>query len=185
MHSDYIERSAMRNTSRLLTCLILFLSVTVLSHCGADTASGAGGDNWRGGLLTFALFTLVIIVVIRVDWFRQLSMNPRKSEKKARQEVKIRMDYDRAVLAERGENFNKAAAFYEEVLSADPTHLQARFNLARIYRNRLGDQVNAHLHFRKIVEHAPQEHPYRREAKEVLNPPRQNKERSKYDHRHV
>ena len=175
----------MCNTSRLLTCLILFLSVTVLSHCGGDTASGSGGDSWKGGLLTFILFTLVIIVLIRVDWFHQLSMNPRKSEKKARQEVKIRMDYDRAVLAERGENFNKAASFYEEVLSADPTHLQARFNLARIYHNRLGDQVNSHLHFRKIIEHAPQEHPYRREAKDVLNRPRRDKGRTKYDHGHA
>jgi tetratricopeptide (TPR) repeat protein len=175
----------MRNNSRLLTCLILFLSVTGLSHCGADSTSGDGGDSWRGGLLTFALFALVIVVLIRDDWFHRLSMNPRKSEKKARQEVKIRMDYDRAVLAEKGENFDKAASFYEEVLSTDPTHLQARFNLARIYHNRLGDQVNAHLHFRKLVEHAPQEHPYRREAKDVLNRPIRNKGRSKYDHGHA
>lgn len=176
----------MHTNSRLLSCLILFLSATVLSHCGGDTANGVDSDSWRGGLLSFILFTLVIVVLIlRVDWFRQLSMNPRKSEKKARQEVKIRMDYDRAVLAERSENFNKAALFYEEVISADPTHLQARFNLARIYHNRLGDQVSAHLHFRKIVEHAPQEHPYRREAKDFLNRPRRDKGRTKYDHGHA
>jgi len=175
----------MCNNSLLLTCSILFLSVTVLSHCGGDNASEGGGVSWRGVLLTFTLFTLGIIILIRVDWLHLLSMNHRKSEKKARQEVKISMDYDRAVLAEKGENFNKAVSFYEEVLSVDPTHLQARFNLARIYHNRLGDQVNAQLHFCKLVEHAPQGHPYRREAKDVLNRPKRNEGRPKYGHGHA
>jgi len=168
----------MGNTDRLFIWLNLILLLAVLSNCSENGNIGVSGK----GVVFTVVFILMIAAFFRSDWFRLMSMSSLKSEAKARREVKIRIDYDRAVLAEKGENYKKAASFYEEVLEVDPKHLQARFQLARIYQKRLRNHGKAHLHYRKLAEHAPQGHPFHREAIDVLNIAAPKEGRPKYHH---
>lgn len=144
--------------------LFLFLWIFMLSW--------VGGDSWRIVVFTF-FFSLMIVAYFRVDWSYHWSMYHRRSEEDARQEVNISMNYDRAVLAERGENYQKAVSFYERVLSDDPKNIQARFKIAGIYQNKLDDLGSALVHYRKLAEHAPPGHPYHADAKDILKNPRQ------------
>lgn len=73
--------------------------------------SWGGSGSTQGILFTF-FFALFITSFYRVDWFHHFSQWGRKSEEEARKEVAITMTYDRAVLAEKGENYQKAAQLY-------------------------------------------------------------------------
>ncbi len=137
----------------------LFLWVFLLSW--------GGGRSWKGVAFTFTL-AFSIVAFYRVDWFHLWSMSGRRNEEAARKEAAVTLDYDRARSAERGDNYETAALFYEKVLVADPGHLQARFNLARLYGNKLGDRGNALLHYKKLAEQAPPDHPYRAEAQDAM-----------------
>ncbi len=117
------------------------------------------------------LFTasFVMTIVHRMgslsDLFHHLSA---PSEETVRQEVAIQRNYDEAVLAEKKERFPEAAALYEKLLSAEPKNYQARFNLARIYKNRLNNIVNARRHYKILTELLPREHPYHQDAQDTL-----------------
>jgi tetratricopeptide (TPR) repeat protein len=109
-----------------------------------------------------------------VEWSYHFGMLSRRSEEEARKEVDDTITYDRAVLAERGENYPKAAMLYEKLLASDPKNIQARYNLARIYHRKLDDLGNALMHYKKLSEHAPPDHPYRGEAMNVLKNPKRS-----------
>jgi tetratricopeptide (TPR) repeat protein len=90
------------------------------------------------------------------------------SEKKVLQEVALQRSYDDAVMAERKEQYAEAASLYERMLAADPRHIQARFNLARLYQNKLNSAATARKHYRLLTEHLPKDHPYRHDAETAL-----------------
>ncbi len=90
------------------------------------------------------------------------------SEKKARHEINIKRTFDEAVLSEKKAQFSQAAELYEHVLKTDTKNIQARFNLARMYDKRLNDIPNAKLHYKKLTELLPQDHPFHRDASDAL-----------------
>ncbi len=92
----------------------------------------------------------------------------RPSEKKVRQEVDTRRSFDDAVMSEKKGQYSQAAELYEQVLRTDIKNIQARFNVARIYEKRLNDIPNAKLHYKKLMELLPQDHPFRRDASDSL-----------------
>ena len=120
--------------------------------------------SWVGGSIRRATFTfffsLLVTAFFRVDWFYHWNQWGRKSEEEARKEFDITMTFDKAVMAEKGENFSNAALLYEKLLALDPANIQARFNLARIYLNKMEDKENGIRQLKKLKETALPEHPY-------------------------
>jgi tetratricopeptide (TPR) repeat protein len=117
--------------------------------------------------LVIFLSAFALTAFIRIDWthaWRMMSVD----EKSSRQEADHALVLNKASLAERGENYPKAAGLYEEVLQADPLNIQSRFNLARLYLDRLHDQSKAVVHLKKLIATAPPDHPYRQFADEEL-----------------
>lgn len=113
------------------------------------------------------LAALLMTAFIRVDWthaWRELTVDEQQSRKEA--------DYstltNRAALAERSENFPRAAELYEQVLGIAPSNIQVRFDLARIYLHRMQDHASAARHLRTLADTAPKGHPYRAFALEEL-----------------
>lgn len=125
------------------------------------------GDSKRTVIFTFFL-AFSITAFYRVDWFYYWSQWGRKSEEEAWKEFEATANYEKAVMAEKGENYSKAAALYEKALSADAKNLQARFNLARIYLNKLENRENAIRQLKKLKETAPAGHPYQSYAEDEL-----------------
>jgi membrane associated rhomboid family serine protease len=86
------------------------------------------------------------------------------SENKVRAEVDLKRKYDEAMLAERGSDYEKATTLYEQLLMLDPAHVQARFNVARIYSEQLSNAARAKRHYTKLTELLPETHPFHRDA---------------------
>jgi len=142
----------MHGTNRLITDpFFLFIWIFMLSW---------GSDGGVKSITFTFLFALFIVSFYRVDWFHHYGQWGRKSEDAARNEVEITTAYDRAVLAEKGENFEKAAHLYEKLLTMDPGNIQAHFNLSRIYLSRLQDNENGIRQLKKLKKAAPPDHPY-------------------------
>lgn len=104
----------------------------------------------------------------RINWTEVYRNWKGVDEEGARKEVDISMLYNRASLAERGENYAKAAALYEKHLFLDPKNIQARFSLARIYQNKLDDRHNAIMQYRKLLSILPSDHPYYHDAEQAI-----------------
>ncbi len=113
------------------------------------------------------VLTFGLTIVHRMGTIGEMLSN-RPSEKEAKREVETIQFYDKAVMADKGGRYADAAALYEKVLAQDKTHLQARFNLARVYHHRLADAAKARMHYRALREHAPEGHPYCSEAQDAL-----------------
>ncbi len=103
----------------------------------------------------------------RIEWWNLL-WKAGVNEERVRVEAEAATLYNRAKLAERGEEDGKAAELYEKLLAIDGRNVQARFHLARIYRVKLKDRNNALRQFRKLLELLPPDHPYRHEAEEAI-----------------
>ncbi len=103
--------------------------------------------------------TFVFLAAFRLDW-KGLKKDLTVDEGAVRLAVEAVEHYNRAALAERGENHIKAAELYEKVLVHDVSNIQARFNLARIYVRKLNDQDNGLKHLRILSTTAPKGHPY-------------------------
>ncbi len=117
-------------------------------------------------VITF-IFAFTITTFYRTDWssfFRNITAD----EEKSRREVEADSLYNQGLLAERGENYLKASELYEKMLAIYPNNIQARFNLARIYQMRLRDKNNADRQYKKLLQHAPKNHPYYNEALEAI-----------------
>jgi membrane associated rhomboid family serine protease len=127
------------------------------------------GDRytWRGPISIF-LIAYVLVTAYKIEWFELLSWLNRPDEKRMRLEAEISTSYDRAILAQKGENFPKAAELYQKVLQLDPGNVHARFNLARMYQNNMRDPANARKHFRMLKDHLAKDHPFYGEAEEAL-----------------
>jgi tetratricopeptide (TPR) repeat protein len=109
----------------------------------------------------------LLVAVFRWDWpaiMKELSID----EEAVRRAVEAEVQYHSARLAERKENYNNAAELYEKVLVHDGSHMQARFNLARLYIVKLKDRDKARSHLQILVQTAPQGHPYRNYAVEQM-----------------
>jgi len=121
----------------------------------------------------YVIFPLVFITtgLLRIDW-GGLLWRSQANEEQQRREAEAATLLNRAALADRSDNHAKAAELYEKYLAVDQANIQARYSLARIYENRLGDLGNALRHYRKLVEHAPAGHPYHAEAREMLSRPK-------------
>jgi membrane associated rhomboid family serine protease len=149
----------------------LFLLVWIVTTISFDVGlimTGASEDRiWQVEVYVF-LFAFVTTAIFRTDWIVFFSHASRRSEEEARREVDASMTYDRALLAERGDNYPKAAELYEKVLANEPDNIQARFNLARIYHHRLPDKNNALRHYRKLIDLLPPQHPYHRDASDAV-----------------
>jgi membrane associated rhomboid family serine protease len=147
--------------------LLVWIVTTIFFDVGLINTGAPEERIWQVEVYVF-LFAFVTTAIFRTDWIAFFSHVSRRSEKEARQEVDASMTYDRAIIAERGENYPKAAELYEKLLSLDQTNFQARFNLARIYHHRLKDMNKALRHYRKLVELLSPEHPYHRDAQDVI-----------------
>ncbi|MEK6698119.1 MAG: rhomboid family intramembrane serine protease [Nitrospirota bacterium] len=149
----------------------LFLLVWILTTCIYEFGlimTGASEERiWQMQIYVF-LFAFAVTAVFRTNWLGLFSHASRRSEETAREEVDVSMTYNRAVLAEWGEDYPKAAELYEKVLAKEPDNVQARFNLARIYHHRLTDMNNALRQYRKLIELLPPEHPFHRDAQDVI-----------------
>jgi membrane associated rhomboid family serine protease len=86
------------------------------------------------------------------------------SEKKACERVNLEKSFNVAVLAEKRSQYAEATELYKELLTHNPKHVQARFNLARIYDMKLNDARNAKLHYQELMKVLPMDHPFRRDA---------------------
>lgn len=93
------------------------------------------------------------------------------SEKKILMELDNKRCFDDAARAERASDFENAADLYEKVLSADPEHVQARFNLARLYHLKLENFQKARRHYNFLTTLLPPDHPYHRDAREAMEAP--------------
>lgn len=116
------------------------------------------------------IIAFILTIVHRMGSIAELweRMNA-PDEEKIRKEVAHQRHYDDAVMAERREQYTDAAALYEKVLAMDPRHIQARFNLARLYHKRTADAVNARKHYRFLLgDQMPREHVFRHEAEMSL-----------------
>jgi len=114
--------------------------------------------NWRIQMLSFFL-PFAFVSYNRLDWsqiFKDLTVD----EAAARLASDLTTTYNRAVLAERGENYPAAAKLYEKVLLHDTHNIQARFNLARIYLNKLSDRSNGLRQLQMLKKTAPDDHPF-------------------------
>lgn len=120
-----------------------------------------------GGHVCISLLVVTPLAMLLRFFLRPGERGSGVSEKdvqRAQAEADASTLLNRAMLADRGEDFPKAAELYEKYLHGDPLHIQARFNLARIYHKRLNDRNNALRQYRKLLEVAPPDHPYRHEA---------------------
>ena len=150
----------MHQANKLITDpLFLFLWIFILSWGGARSLYG----------ITFTFFfSLLITFFYRLDWVRYINLSGRKSDEEAKNEFDSTVTFDRAVLAEKGENYQKAASLYEKLLNMTPGNMQARFNLSRIYLNRLEDKENGIRQLKKLREGTPPDHPYHVFAEDEL-----------------
>jgi tetratricopeptide (TPR) repeat protein len=112
-------------------------------------------------LYVLAVFAACLLVaVFRWDWpalMKELTID----EEAARRAVETKAQYHGALLEERKENYGNAAELYEKVLVRDGSNMQVRFNLARIYMERLNDRDKGLRHLQLLAQTAPQGHPYR------------------------
>jgi hypothetical protein len=115
-------------------------------------------------LYVVAVGFVLTIVYRTVSLSDLLSLKNRPSEEEARREVESSRWYDDAVMADKGERYGDAATLYEKLLAREQGHIQARFNLARIYHRRLNDTAKALLHYQALSLHAPKDHPFYGEA---------------------
>lgn len=125
---------------------------------------------YRSQLVYVLLFAVSfgMTVIHRMGSVTDILFSSRVSEKQARQEVNTQRDYDNAVSAQDSARYPEAAALYERVLAVDPRNIQARFNLARIYDRQLDIAVKARVHCRALMKLIPPEHPYYRDAVDML-----------------
>ena len=111
------------------------------------------------------VLSFILTIVHRMGSLSELlSLANAPNEEKARKKVADQRRYDDAVMAERGERYQDAASLYEQVLTADPRHFQARFNLARLYHKKLDKGVYARKHYRLLKEHVAKDHPFYHDA---------------------
>jgi len=112
------------------------------------------------------VIAFVLTIVHRMGSLADLwDMMNAPDEEKVRKEVALQRCYEDALMAERREQFADAAALYEKFLTIDPRHVQARFNVARLYHKRVEDAVNARKHYRFLLgAQMPQDHAFRHEA---------------------
>jgi tetratricopeptide (TPR) repeat protein len=128
-----------------------------------------------GILVTVPLFLQVLSCVVafifvaafRLDW-QGLMKDLTIDENAVRLAVAAVEHYNRAVLAEKRENYPEAAELYEKVLVHDAANNQARFNLARIYVGKLGDRDNGLIHLQVLQKTAPHGHPFRTYARDEM-----------------
>lgn len=143
--------------------MLVWIVATIFFYIGLIATEMSEESIWQVEVYAF-LFAFFAVAIFRIDWLEVLIYGSRQSEKTAQKEVDISMTYNRAVLAERGEDYQKAAELYEKVLAQDPNNIQALFNLARIYHYRLKDMNNALRQYRKLMQLLPEGHPYHQEA---------------------
>jgi membrane associated rhomboid family serine protease len=146
----------------------LWLVVIMVLQFGALLQGTTAYEYFWKLPLTAFVTAFAMTTIFRTPWAELFRYANRQSEKDARKEVDLSMTANRAKLAERGENFEKAADLYEKLLALDPKDIQARFNLARIYHHKLNDQGKARRHYRELLKYAPPEHPYFHEAESAI-----------------
>jgi len=111
------------------------------------------------------LISFAMTIVHRMGSLGDLwSLMNAPDEDKIRKEVADERRYDDAVMAERKECYSDAASLYEQVLTADPHNIQARFNVARLYHKKLNKVNYARKHYRLLKEHLNKEHPFYHDA---------------------
>jgi len=125
---------------------------------------------WSGWYASFPLIFLGTALARcsdQIDW-KKLFWYSGVDDKRQVQEADASMLYNRAYLADRGEDFQKAVELYEKFLEMESSHIQARFDLARIYHKKFNDRDNALRQYQKLLEILPQDHPYRYEVEEAV-----------------
>jgi TPR repeat protein len=92
----------------------------------------------------------------------------RKSQVEAQRDFNIAHYYDKGALAEKNHEWEEAVKYYRGVLAEDPAHMQARFNLARLYHKQLDRPGSAITEYEALRDNAPEGHVFRREADEAI-----------------
>ncbi len=92
----------------------------------------------------------------------------RPSPEEAGREVELKRLLDRALMAEETKQFTRAVELYEEALQTDSNNGRVRYNLARLYHQKLKDYTNARRHYRKVLHLLPGEHLFHQFAQQAL-----------------
>jgi tetratricopeptide (TPR) repeat protein len=124
-------------------------------------------------ILVAAFFITVIYRLLSVSDLFTYLMRP--SPEEAGRQVDLKRLLDRALMAEETKQFTRAVELYEEALRADSKNGRVRYNLARLYHQKLKDHTNARRQYRKVLHLLPGEHLFHRfarEALEELKPPK-------------
>ncbi len=118
-------------------------------------------------VLSFAI-AFIFAAMYRIDW-GELMKDLTIDEAAARLDADTATMYNRAVAADRGDDHAKAAELYEKVLAHDMANIQARFNLSKLYMERMNDRKNGLRHLQRLLKDAPEGHPFKEYAKDHLN----------------
>jgi len=129
-------------------------------------------------ILVAAFFMTVIYRLLSVsDLFTHLI---RPSPEEAGRQVDLKRLLDRALMAEETKQFTRAAELYEEALRADSKNGRVRYNLARLYHQKLKDYTNARRQYRKVLHLLPGEHLFHRFAQQALKELKPRKKQEVY-----
>jgi tetratricopeptide (TPR) repeat protein len=101
------------------------------------------------------------------SWFL-FGTGRRKTQLQAQRDFNISNYFNRGMAAERDEEWLGAVKYYKGVLEEDPNHIEARFNLARIYHRQLQRKGSAIHEYEKLMETLPETAPYHMTAREAV-----------------
>jgi tetratricopeptide (TPR) repeat protein len=137
----------------------------------------AFGDELGIGVLVLAMIAPTIVAALLVQLYvgggsavsgLLFGTGRRQTQLQAERGFNIAHYYDKGALAEKNHKWEEAVKYYKGVLAEDPAHMQARFNLARLYHKQLDRPGSAIAEYEALRDNAPEGHVFRREAEEAI-----------------
>jgi membrane associated rhomboid family serine protease len=92
----------------------------------------------------------------------------RKTERQALRDFNISTYFNKGMRAERKENYLEAVRYYKGVLAEDPKHIEARYQLARIYHQNLHRKGSAIAEYESLLNLIAEGTHYHTEIKDAL-----------------
>ena len=92
----------------------------------------------------------------------------RKNPMEAQRDFNISTYFNKGRAAQRDEKWLDAVKYYKGALTEDPEHIEARFNLARIYHQKLNRKGSALHEYEKLMQFLPELAPYHMTAREAV-----------------
>jgi membrane associated rhomboid family serine protease/Tfp pilus assembly protein PilF len=122
-----------------------------------------------GDLLNqIVIFTVALVATLDHRFKLITGFMGRRETRKAEKNFDATRTLEEARMAEKKEEFKRAAKLYEQHLLNDPGDLVSRVSLARLYQNSLGSRKKAIEHYRNIMESADPSAPAHGHATDAL-----------------